>query len=348
MKLTELPVEVLLSIWDLPLPDDFENLLLSCREAYRIGTIRRLHTHQDLKSRYSLVELIEQHPGNLLYNVWLNSQVVDYIRCIEFTDWGPDGAPNEENIKRALPSLLRVSEERIGHVWLSQDDQEQLLRGDRTRCFWLLLSLLTQVKRLRFIGDYCDVQWAARQFYGWFIKDSSPNSKSILCNLETVEVCWDTGTGLQFQPVENAAIWTMVPSVRRVLAENVCCTDRDWPFELNLFFRDKSFQSSVESIEIYEGCIDATMSSRIRDFFRPLKNLKTFRYSHSICCAEAVPEHDFNPGLLVEMVADTVGKTLRTLGIKSEERDPSDAIDDLLAFEVCETLVYLGLSRYSC
>ena len=162
MKLQDLPQDVVLLIGNLVEPDDFDAWLATCRDVYAASQTRLKH-HQELKDRYSVCVLKDDHPATLLYAIWEDAWVARYVKTLDFTShgfWEDTGTGTEYEMgfhqvdSVTCSNILECKDELLTSVpqtffELSMFHSEDFALGDETPSLGLLLLLLTNLQVLR-------------------------------------------------------------------------------------------------------------------------------------------------------------------------------------------------------
>ena len=189
MEFLDLPDDILLQIWDIISPMDFDAILLTCSRAYKIGVAGRLSRHRQLKAQYTkcTVDSGQRHPAALLHAVWLNPSLAQYVKalyCLQLED--SEDTPDDicaisdtlGRFYKCSSELLADSDRVSGRPWLSANDRKRLYHGDQTSAFCLLLSLLPNLSQL--VLDYSYVKYIRPYdiFSNGFLADTASNQTS--------------------------------------------------------------------------------------------------------------------------------------------------------------------------
>lgn len=290
-NLNNLPLDIMVPIFNLLWPEEFEAVTMTSKHIYNIAAVTRLPTHRELKSRYWSFEIDRTHPAELIHAIWKNRAVADYVRKLLYVHSEPsllkDRTVNhffgitQAQIQECIPPL-RDELAPILPTDLSSDVAvEKILCGHQTPAFCYLLCLLPRLEHLTLSRTHFNrrtVLQTLRSIIEYF--DAHPKLVSSLGYLQHVHL---SAPGPSHDNYYDATfIWAVIPWLTTITGVNVTSpnpndegTVVDWYYQ--------QWTSNVTRFELSEGYFKW---STMHLLLRKLKALRVFRYSGIVDCGK--------------------------------------------------------------
>ena len=357
MGLLDLPPEILDLIIDRTAPHGLESFVLSCKAVHECAKAQIKH-HNAMKQRWR--QASSAYPArrgdtlSIMHDISRDPIIAEYIESLSLWDRRTaeevQDDPDAYNFREddialdRIKTLLSYAEYFINadldEWWnqiLDEDRAVEDLDADKLYATVALLSLLPNLKTLTLPDRWHEVRKteAAESLVPsvealMAIANSSTHSIRPLAALETllpfVEEGYDVRVGLQcLQP------FMTLRSIRNLFAVSCVAVDDGWgdvPFE----WPNPSLKSPLTRIEFAACCMDAGGLSVL---FANTPALTTFKYSHQTKWDGL--EYDWNPGEILEVLANYHGSRLIELAITVDELH-GEIINGLSSFVRLEKL----------
>lgn len=356
MLLLDLPQELLLTIIKATLPEGFEDLVLSCKTVYGLAATE-IRRYNSLKLKYGHVSIDRsnlhapgqiRHPIELLYEIQKDPLVARYIRSADL-----DGAraPNaSEQYKRHEIEKMRLCN---GAYPLLRDSpylraagqdplmwHEAILRGELPQAFMLLLSLLSNLTKLRLskewtqegfrcrndkdkgTGDVLDIIVAGSTAHQ--LPSALPKLALLLPFLHP---SYDLAANLRL-----AIPFLAPPSMYKFIGSGYSA-DRFWTGPYDWLYPDR--MSSIQEIEMVAGAVSA---NHMIKFLVPFEYLRSFRWNHAAHYNGTGWSWDC--GAFLAALKNRTANRLHTLSI-TEERSADEGRTAITSFLEFEQLTHL-------
>ncbi|KAH8712260.1 hypothetical protein GQ44DRAFT_713619 [Phaeosphaeriaceae sp. PMI808] len=339
MRLLDLPPEVLDLIIEQTLPDGLESFVLSCKSVYVRATSQILQ-HNELKKRWAHTDnVFVASCGDalgILYEISYEPIIAQYIKTLNlWTGYADSGLVNNSNahtfredesamdeIRAFLRSNKYYTATGLDSWWqeiLAEGTKIEAPNMDQLCATVALLALLPNIKSLQLPDQWHEVRAneSASPLVPYLeslvaLSNASSHYLRPLGCLETilpfVEEGYDTRVGLQcLQP------FIYLKSIRNLYVVSCVAIEDDWS-EMSFNWPNPLIKSPLTRIEMASCCMDAGGLSAL------LSNtpvMTTFRYSHQTKWDGL--EYDWNPGELLEAIANYHGHYLKELAITIDE-----------------------------
>jgi hypothetical protein len=360
MGLLDLPPEILDLIIDRTAPDGLQSFVLSCKVVYGRANAQ-IAKHHQMTRRWRQVSnaspTLRGDTLSILYEISRQPLVAEYIETLSLWDRRSDEEvhPNKTaySFRDDAEALIKIKHLLSGAEYFATADLEEwwhhILEEDRLGeepnvdklyATIALLSLLPNLKILQLPDRWYEVRKneAAEALVPSVealtsMSNSSRHSIRPLAALETllpfVEEGYNVKVGLQC-----IVPFMALKSIRNLFAVSQVAVNDDWvetPFE----WPTSTPKSPLTRIEFASCCMDAGGLSVL---FANTPALTVFRYSHQTKWDGL--ESDWNPGEIVEVLANYHGSRLLELAITIDELhgEVVNGLSSFMRFEKLEKL----------
>ncbi|KAH7091377.1 hypothetical protein FB567DRAFT_272913 [Paraphoma chrysanthemicola] len=360
MGLLDLPPEILDLIIDHTAPLGLQNFVLSCKVVYERAKAQ-VEQHKQMTRRWRQTSnaspALRGDTLSILYEISRQPLIAEYIETLSLWDRRTseevetstdaysfrDDAEALSKIKRLLSAAEYFASADVEEWWhqiLEEDRLGEEPNVDKLYATVALLSLLPNLKTLQLPDRWHEVRKneAAEALVPSVealitMSNSSTHSIRPLAALETllpfVEEGYDIKVGLQC-----LVPFMALKSIRNLFAVSCVAVNDDWaetPFEWPL----SAPKSPLTRIELASCCMDAGGLSVL---FANTPALTIFRYSHQTKWDGV--ESDWNPGEILEVLANYHGSRLLELAITVDELhgEVINGLSSFMRFEKLEKL----------
>lgn len=338
MIVDDLSDQLLLLIIEHLSPDDLE--AFSCTgQRIRALSSARLTRHRTLKAKYSAVVLTDSveggvtHPIKLLYEIWRDHVVAQYVKYVTFVcedaysarDFTFDASRVDDGtwdiITRlnGAENLLRESSYFSNHEDHLQRCLHGILAGRESAAFALLLVSLPNLVRLRFSRPGWDKTLLSSILMSMTASD--PGS-GVLSKLSTVE-CYHSDTEGE-DPIEALAIFALAPSIRTLKGITI-------DGNAEAFSSIPGWHTAVSRLECVELTAGGIEKETLRPLLLPMRGLKEFRYCHD---CNSLGGEAFDIHIWANSLAESVGRTLEILSLTNPD-GATTTVKSFKGFPVC-------------
>lgn len=343
MRLLDLPPEIIDDIIDNSAPEGLEDFVLTCKAIY-VRARTQIKRHNALKRRWRhTANANPVHFGDtlgIIYEISKEPRIAHYIEYLNLWDrrgedeveWREAGDYDFREDSRALNNIKNYLSEveyfksvDLDSWWsglLVEDESDPSDPTDKLLATITLLALLPNLKRLQLPDKWHEVREEEASEHlvptihsvitfsnsSRWIKKNAP-----LASLDTlfpfVEEGYDVRAGLQC--IQG---FMSLTSMRNIFAVSCVAVDEYWggiPFRWPTHWTAPSLLTRLEFVSC---CMDAT---GLAVLFKNTPQLKIFRYSHQTKWDGL--EHDWNPGEVLETLANFCQETLTELAITIDE-----------------------------
>ncbi|KAL6710599.1 hypothetical protein ACN47E_008647 [Coniothyrium glycines] len=339
MRLLDLPPEILDLIIDRTLPHGIESFVLSCKAVHRRAT-SQIERHNALKQRWrrttNVSPIRRGDTLSIIREIAREPQIAHYIQSLDLWEWrvkspvssshDDDDFRNHADTMETIKTLLRSTEyfaktdlESWWENMLQEDRANDDDHLDKLYATIALLALLPNLQTLQLPDRWHEVRNteageglvpAIEAMVA--LANAEGHQQKPLAGLHTifpfVEEGYDVRVGLQcLQP------FMTLKSLKNLYAVSCVAIDEDW-LGLTFHWPNPSIKSSLTRIEFASCCMNA---GGLAHLLPNTTNLAIFRYSHQTKWDGL--EHDWNPGELLEILANYCSETLTELAITIDE-----------------------------
>ncbi|KAI1848864.1 hypothetical protein JX266_005292 [Neoarthrinium moseri] len=325
MGILDLPAELLGRIIDFSVPDDFENLLLTCHALFACGS-SSIPTHNARRKHFRHISFNSYHDEDsrlsFLRNIAAEPVAAHYVQSADLR-----GRIMVTPSLHEVPPGFRL---RKGCVGASMDDVEKLVAAsqfshlldtgaetwtcqaeDGFSASTFLLTLLTNVRQLtlpRGWPEVPDVNTQPWQLLNAMMRQSHERRMtSPLCQLRSLRalapVHYDSRVGLS-----SLSAFLAMHDLEELYATSCVAIDDYTGIPFTWIYPD--LKSPLRKIEFVSCCMD---SSQLSNLLANTPNLQSFRYSHQEkwhTCG-----HDWNAGAFAAAIGRYCGHQLTDLAL---------------------------------